>query len=294
MSFNREYESVWAGSATESFYNGDVFDRSRVLKQPEFTRSGRGNDGAYYVLGVDVARNGCQTVITVVKVNPQKKGIGIKSVVNIVTIESEHFRDQANEIKRQYLNYSPRMVVVDGNGLGVGLVDFLVMPTSDEKTGEDFAAFEVANDDKKIYKNIDNGGNTYGKALWIVKADAELNFEGYTALLQQMGSGKLRFLENERDAKASLVSKNKYKTMAESEKINAIKPFTLTSVLKTEMMNLTRPETNSIRFSLVPINTKIGKDKVSSLMYAIYVIKLQEDKDRNRKKTNLASFVFYN
>lgn len=241
-----------------------------------------------------MARNGCQTVITVVKVNPQKKGIGIKSVVNIVTIESEHFRDQANEIKRQYLNYSPRMVVVDGNGLGVGLVDFLVMPTSDEKTGEDFAAFEVANDDKKIYKNIDNGGNTYGKALWIVKADAELNFEGYTALLQQMGSGKLRFLENERDAKASLVSKNKYKTMAESEKINAIKPFTLTSVLKTEMMNLTRPETNSIRFSLVPINTKIGKDKVSSLMYAIYVIKLQEDKDRNRKKTNLASFVFYN
>lgn len=54
VSFNREYESVWAGSATESFYNGDVFDRCRVLKQAEFTRSGRGNDEAYYVLGVDV------------------------------------------------------------------------------------------------------------------------------------------------------------------------------------------------------------------------------------------------
>lgn len=229
-----------------------------------------------------------------VKVNPQKKGIGIKSVVNIVTIESEHFRDQANEIKRQYLNYNPRMVVVDGNGLGIGLVDFLVVPTEDTKTGEDFAAFEVANDDKKIYKNIDNDGNSYGKVLWIIKADAELNFEGYTALLQQMGSGKIRFLENERDAKASLVEKKRYGTMAESEKVEAIRPFSLTSILKTEMMNLTRPETNSIRFSLVPINTKIGKDKVSSLMYAIYVIKLQEDKDRNRKKGSLAKFAFYN
>ena len=241
-----------------------------------------------------MARNGCQTVITVVKVNPQKKGIGIKSIVNIVTIESEHFRDQANEIKRQYLNYSPRMVVVDGNGLGIGLVDFLVVPTEDTKTGEDFSAFEVANDDKKIYKNVDNDGNSYGKVLWIIKADTELNFEGYTALLQQMGSGKIRFLENERDAKSSLVEKRKYSDMAESEKVEAIRPFSLTSILKTEMMNLTRPETNSIRFSLVPINTKIGKDKVSSLMYAIYVIKLQEDKDRNRKKGSLAKFAFYN
>lgn len=186
------------------------------------------------------------------------------------------------------------MVVVDGNGLGIGLVDFLVVPTEDTKTGEDFSAFEVANDDKKIYKNVDNDGNSYGKVLWIIKADAELNFEGYTALLQQMGSGKIRFLENERDAKASLVEKRKYGSMAESEKVEAIRPFSLTSILKTEMMNLTRPETNSIRFSLVPINTKIGKDKVSSLMYAIYVIKLQEDKDRNRKKGSLAKFAFYN
>lgn len=64
-----------------------------------------------------MGRAGCQTVITVIKINPQKKGVGIKSLVNIITIESEHFGVQANEIKRQYVNYLPRYVVVDANGL---------------------------------------------------------------------------------------------------------------------------------------------------------------------------------
>lgn len=241
-----------------------------------------------------MGRNGWQTVITVVKVNPQRNGVGIKSVVNMIVIESEHFGIQANEIKRQYLNYMPRYVVVDGNGLGIGLVDYLVMPSSDSKTGESFSAFEVVNDDKGLYKKIDNHGDSYGKVLWIVKADSELNFEGYTALLQQMGSGKIRYLQNERDAKGDLESKKAYKTMSAGQKADAIRPFVLTSTLKNEMMNLTRPENNSTKFSLDRINKGMGKDKVSSLMYAIYVIKLREDKERNKKKSSLANFAFFN
>ena len=62
-------------------------------------------------------RNQCQTVISVIKVNPQKKGVGQKKLVNMIVFDSEHFGEQANEIKRQYLNYLPKYVVVDGNGL---------------------------------------------------------------------------------------------------------------------------------------------------------------------------------
>ncbi len=211
----------------------------------------------------------------------------------MIVIESEHFGVQANEIKRQYLNYNPKYVIIDGNGLGVGLVDFLVMPSVDESTGEQFSAFGVANDEKGQYKKIDNGGDTYGKVLWIIKADTELNFEGYTALLQQMGSGKLRFLQNERDAKAELEKTKNYKALPDGQKADKIRPFVLTTALKNEMMNLTRPENNSIKFSLVPINSGMGKDKVSSLMYGIYVIKTLEDKERNKRKASLSSFAFF-
>lgn len=215
-------------------------------------------------------------------------------MVNIIVAESEHFGVQANEIKRQYLNYMPRYVVVDANGLGVGLVDFLVMPSSDPKTGEEFSAFEVINDEKKQYKNIDNFGNSYGKVLWLVKANTELNFEGYTALLQQMGSGKIKFLQNERDAKGDMEGTKSYQSLSTGQKADLIRPFVLTTGLKNEMMNLTRPETSGTTFSLVPINKGVGKDKVSSLMYAIYVIKIHEDEDRNKKRKSLANMAFYN
>lgn len=116
-SFAREYESVWQGSAIGSFFNGDVFDRMRTMKQVETKRSGNVNKDSYYVFGIDVARNQCQTVIAVIKVNPQTKGVGNKTLVNIITFESEHFGEQANEIKRQYMNYLPKYIVVDANGL---------------------------------------------------------------------------------------------------------------------------------------------------------------------------------
>lgn len=294
VSFAREYESVWQGSSADSFFNGDVFDKCRTLKAPEFTKSKRGNDDSYYVFGIDVGRSGWQTVIQVIKVNPQKRGIGIKSLVNTIVFESEHFGKQANEIKRQYTIYNPKYVIIDGNGLGVGLVDYLVMPSMDADTGESFSAFEVVNDEKRQYSKVDNGGDTYGKCLWIVKADTEINFEGYTALLQQMGSGKLKFLQSERDAKAELEDTKAFQSLSPKEKADKIRPFVLTSVLKTELMNLVRPETNAIKFSLVQENKKLGKDKVSALMYGIYVLKVLEDKERNRGRTSLAAFSLFN
>ena len=58
-SFGREYESKWTGSVENAFFNGDKFDRNRILQKPEKEASGRSNKNAYYVLSVDVGRRGC-------------------------------------------------------------------------------------------------------------------------------------------------------------------------------------------------------------------------------------------
>ena len=70
-SFSREYESKWTGTVEGAFFDGEKFDRNRILQKPEYESSGRSNKEAYYVLGVDVGRRGCQTIICVVKVTPQ-------------------------------------------------------------------------------------------------------------------------------------------------------------------------------------------------------------------------------
>ena len=82
-SFGREYESRWTGSVENAFFDGEKFDRNRILLQPEYEFSARSNKAAYYVLAVDVGRHQCQTIITVLKVTPQPMGDAIKTIVNI-------------------------------------------------------------------------------------------------------------------------------------------------------------------------------------------------------------------
>lgn len=115
--FGREYESRWSGTVENAFFNGEAFDRSRVLQQPEYEASGRSSAQSYYVVSVDVGRKGCDSVATIIKVTPQSFGSAYKSIVNIYTYRDEHFEDQAIKLKKLFYKYKARRLVVDGNGL---------------------------------------------------------------------------------------------------------------------------------------------------------------------------------
>jgi hypothetical protein len=78
------------------------------------------------VVSVDVGRRGCDSVATVIKVVPQAMGESYKSLVNIYTFSDEHFEDQAIKIKKLYYKYKAKRVVIDGNGLGIGLIDYMI------------------------------------------------------------------------------------------------------------------------------------------------------------------------
>lgn len=116
-SFEREYESKWSGVVEDAFYNGDAFDRNRILEKPEYEASGRNGAQQFYVISVDVGRKGCQSVACVIKVNPQPMGAAIKNLVNIYAYDDMHFEDQAKELKKLYYKYKAKRIVIDGNGL---------------------------------------------------------------------------------------------------------------------------------------------------------------------------------
>ena len=71
-----------------------------------------------------------------------------------------------------------------------------------------------------------------------------------------------------------------------------LKPFTLTSILKEEMMNL-REENEGQNIILKQSNKKIKKDKFSSLEYGLYYIKLQDGK-KKRKGSRFTGYSFFN
>lgn len=291
-SFDREYESKWSGTVADAFFDGDVFDKHRKLQKPENEHSGRSSALSYYVLSVDVGRKGCDSVVCVFKVTPQSVGGAIKSLVNMYTFSDEHFGDQALRLKKLYYKYKARRLVIDANGLGIGLVDFMVKSQIDPDTGDTYPDFGVYNDDEAYYKKYKTN-ITESDAMFLIKANAPINTEAHANAQAQMNSGRVQFLIDERIAKQKLMNTKVGQNMKPEERADYLHPFTLTSILKEEMLNL-REENEGVNIILRQANKGIKKDKFSSFEYGLYYIKQEEDKKRKKKKFCAKDWQFMN
>lgn len=290
-SFAREYESEWSGDAENAYFSGEKFDRHRVLLQPEYEYTLKTNKQAYYVIAVDVGRRGCTSEAIVIKVTPTAQGTSTKSIVNIQSWDEEHFENQAINIKRLYYKYKARRVVIDANGLGIGLVDFMVKSQVDPDTGDTLPDFGVDNDEENFYKQFRTDKTEEG-AMYLVKANASLNTEAHTYVQTQLSSGKLKFLIDEQQAKNKLMDTKVGKEMTPEKRAIYLQPFTLTTVLREQMLNLVE-ENEGINIILKQASRKIKKDKFSALEYGLYYIKQEEDRKRKRKKRDLKGMMLF-
>lgn len=294
-SFAREYESVWSGTVEDAFFNSEIFDRSRVLKQPEYEASGRASKSSFYILSMDVGRKHDASVVCVFKVTPQPQGTALKQLVNIYTFDDEHFEDQAIKVKKLYYRYNARRLVVDGNGPGVGFIDYLVKPQVDTETNEIFPDFGVYGgtkvDIEQEYKKY-RTANCEEDALYIIMASAPMNNEAHSNVQTQLSSGKVKMLIDERVAKTKLLGTVKGQNMKPEERAEYLKPFTLTSILKEEMMNL-KEENEGVNIILKRANKGIRKDKFSAFEYGLYYIKQEEDNKKKKKRFNAKEWKFF-
>lgn len=289
--FAREYCSVWSGDTENAYFSSEVFDKHRKLLQPEYEHSGRTSKTGYYILGIDVGRFGCTTEIMVIKVTPQPQGAAIKSVVNIYSYEAEHFGEQSIKIKKLFYQYQCRSMIVDGNGLGAGLVDFLVVPQVDPATGEELPGFGIENDEEGKYKQFKTP-DCEKDVVYIIKATAPINTEMYAYTQTQMSSGKIMFLIDEKEASIKLMSTKIGQALTPEQRAEKLQPFVQTSILKDQLLNLVQ-KNDGLNIILNQENTKIKKDKASALFYGLYYVKMIEDKRRKKKNYSLADMMFF-
>ena len=127
-----------------------------------------------------------------------------------------------------------------------------------------------------------------------MKANAPINTEAHSTLQAQLASGRIKFLIDEKTAKNKLMGTARGEKMSSSERAEYLKPFTLTSILSEELLNL-REENEGINIILKPANKSIPKDKFSALEYGIWYIKnFEEDNKKKRKKFKASDWQFYN
>ena len=294
-SFDREYRSIWSGSVENAFFSAEKFDKHRMLLQPEYEYSGRTSKNSYYVIGVDVGRIGCTTEAMVMKSIPQPQGANLKTLVNIYTMEAEDFEVQAIKLKKLYYKYKARILSIDANGLGVGLIDFMTKAQIDPETGDTLPPFGVsggtAEDTLELYKKV-KGPDVEENAMFLIKANAPINTEAFSYAQTQMASGRVRFLIDEQMAKTKLMETKQGQNFNADQRNTYLKPFVLTTALREQMLNLVE-ENEGVNILLKRSNKSIKMDKFSAFVYALYYIKQEEDLSRKRKRRDISKMMFF-
>lgn len=298
IDFAQEYLSIFTGGAADGWLSSSKLTRLRKIINPHYKNMCK-SDKDFYVIGVDVARTGdARSIAAIVQVIPQpypKKWI--KKVVNLYTFNGDdrHFQDQANSLKKLIAAFKPREVIIDGTGLGKGLLDFMVMETTDSKTGEILPAYGSYNyDELKKVQPADAP-----EIINVLIANASLNSEVHSIFYTEVMSGHLRLLIEENEAKSKLMATKMGQKMSLDKRVARLMPYEMTTRLIEEVGNLRVKATTAASKNIMVerINKEIQKDRFSATEYALYAVRCMEDKEakkNKRGKHRLSQFIMKN
>lgn len=287
-SFAKEYMSRFVGSSNEAWFDYEKFLAHRHLVNPETHEIIRDGIESFYLLSVDVARLGCQTVCTVLKVFPRDDAWRC-NLVNIYILgknENEKVFDrQVLELKRLIERFNPKEVIIDINGLGVAFADYMIKETFDPDRNIFLPAYGFFNRDE--YDNIQP--RNCAKILYGVKASGQMNSDMHSALYAKIYSGCVNFLISEQEAKTKLMATKIGQRMKPEQRIARLMPHELTSILINEIMNLKiKPTGVSNQIAVEQINKRMLKDKFSALEMGIYrMVEMENEKNSRRRNRGL-------
>ena len=279
--FAAEYLGQWLGGSEESWFDFSRLTKYRKIKNPEWRPKFRDEPNVFYLISVDVGRLHDQTVAFIWRVNIRdNKYFG--TVVNLFVLgrqaETKTFTQQAIDLKHLIEIYSPREVVIDCNGLGVGLADEMIRTQLDE-TGKELPAYGFFNNDD--YKKIQP--KDAPQILYSLKANGPLNSKIHSNAYSRINGGLVRFLISEQDARAALLATKLGQKMSTVDRIKRLMPHELTTKLFEEMANL-RLRKTGLDIVLEQINARFPKDKYSAFAYGLWRIK--ELEEENYKKVS--------
>ena len=286
QTFASEYMGVWAGGSEESWFNFEKISRYRKIKNPEWKQKFREDSTTFYLISVDVGRLSDQTVACIWRVNIRDNAY-YSTMVNIFVLgrqaETKTFMQQAIDLKKLIDDFQPREVVIDCNGLGIGLADEMIRTQTDD-IGNTYPAYGFFNNDD--YKKIQP--KDAACILYSIKANGPLNTKIHSNVYARLNSGMVKFLITEQEARSELLATKVGMKMPFEKRVKRLMPHELTTKLFEEMANL-RLKRNGLDIVLEQINSRFPKDKYSALAYGLWRIKeLEEENYQKRKRRGLA------
>ena len=303
IKFQMEYEALWYGSTDGSFFDYNSISKNRRIKYPmlpnklaekvnnsQLVKIPIKQNGEIRILSADIAlmssrkNNNDATAIFINQLMPTKAGRYTSNIVYADACEGLRTDDQALVIRKLFDEFACDYLVLDTNGLGLGVYDCLARDIVDPETGEIYPALSCCNNQEMASRCTVMGAD---KVIWAVKANAQFNSDCAFLLREAFRSGRIRLLATEYDAEELLGDIRGYSSLSPVERMQLQLPYIHTTLLIDELTKLQHEESGG----KVRIYEKTGmrKDRYSSLSYNYYVAMQIENKMSKRNSMNISS-----
>ena len=281
ISWSMEMDCIFYGDSDGAFYKYDDLSKCRKIKNSYLPLSMYEKRGINVpdlapqerrIMSVDVAlmaskkhKNDAAAMWLNVAI---PNGTVYKSnYVYIKTFEGLTTDELGIEIMRNFYKYKCTDLVLDVNGLGIGVYDFIIKEQYDATTGETYEAMTACNNDDMAARCKVKTAN---KVVWCIKATAEFNSNSASSLRAGIMNGNINLLCGEFEAEEIIKKLPNYAKMSDREKADIMLPYVQTSLAINEMINLEYEIVNN-RVKLKE-RTGMRKDRFSSIQYNNAVI----------------------
>lgn len=306
IKFSMEYECMFYGSDDDAFFDFDTISKNRRIKYPMLPAKLASKvstnslkiqpklNGEKRLLSADIALMTSKkhmndaTAIFINQMLPTKAGRYTNNIVYTESCEGLRTEQQALIIRKLYEEFECDYIVLDTNGIGLGIYDALARDMVDPDTGEVYPALSCYNNNEMAARcTVPNAD----RVIWSIKASAQFNSDAAFLLREGFKSGRIRLLTSEYDAEEYLSELKGYSNLNPPERMQLQLPYINTTLLIDELVKLQHEESGGkVR---VFERTGMRKDRYSSLSYNYYVATQLENKLTKRNNANMnASEMF--
>lgn len=167
-------------------------------------------------------------------------------------------------VMRYFYEYKCTQLVLDTQGVGLGVYDFICKDQYDSETGKTYKALRCCNDeDMAVRCKVKDANNV----VWSVKATDKFNNEICILLRNGIENGKINFLISEQECE-DIISKKLYKSynrLTASDQALIKNPYLQTTMAEYELIKLD----HEIKNGNIKVKEPSGmrKDRYSSIAY---------------------------
>lgn len=305
--FMMEREGKFYGASEDALFNYETLQQRRIIREPfcniNYYQS-TGNKlpqkkvGEKRILSIDIAlmaskksRDNDASSFFIHQALPTASNNYIDNIVYAENVEGLLTDELALMAMRYFYCYNCDYMVIDRNGVGMGVLDAIISRDMyDPMTGETYAMLNVCNDDEVALRCKSSNAK---KVIYAIKANSKFNNDIALDLRAGFQNGVINLLISEIEAEDQMDKNIKgFNKLSDVQQAKTKLPYFETSMLIEELINLEYETSNG----LIKVKEKSGmrKDRYSSIAYGWFVVQqlAQQLKPTSYTTNILDNFTF--